>query len=705
MKNIIGLACLFFVGLLTYGQGGGSAPARGGAAHDGVVHDEVADNMLVYQRTVGGWPKHIGNEKIDYHKKLSPAEKAAFIDDAGMNDATIDNEATSKEIRYLVGAWHQTGNKGYLRAAEKGIRYLLTMQYRNGGFPQFYPDKSLYRGEITYNDNAMINALNVLDDVAGGVKGFDGVDAVLKEPAAGAVARGVGCILKTQIRVGGKLKAWCAQYDAVTLEPAKARSYELPSLSGNETVGIVEFLMRRPSPSAEIRLAVTSAVEWLQKVKIEGYEFAFVPDSAQPDGRDRVFRPAPGSVIWARFYDIQTDQPFFCGRDGVKKKTVAEIEHERRVGYGWYGGWARVLLDKEYPEWMQGLRGKAGVAAVKAGVAAVKAGAPVSPEGSVDDDAPIVISGTAYKAAKRTPLVIDRIVVDASGHGDFRSVQDAINSLPDNAPTPRHIFIRKGVYREKVFIGKDNIILEGEDKGSTILSIALARDTWRHEHKDDWGVATLNLRGSDITLQNLTIQNTYGFDSSDHRQGHQMALRSFETTRLIVVNCVLKAYGGDTVSPWNVSGGMFYFKDCVMEGGVDFYCPRGWAYAEGCRFVADNGPACIWHDGSADSDARTVLKDCSFSGYDGFKLGRYHRDAQFYLIDCSFGENMADQDIYLVPTDNTIRWGRRVYYYNCHKPGKEYAWYANNLDRAPGAPDPKTINPDWVFHGKWNPVK
>ncbi len=171
------------------------------------------------------------------------------------------------------------------------------------------------------------------------------------------------------------------------------------------------------------------------------------------------------------------------------------------------------------------------------------------------------------------------------------------------------------------------------------------------------------------------------------RTGHQMALRSFETTRLRVINCVLKAYGGDTVSPWNVGTGMFYFKDCIMEGGVDFYCPRGWAYAEGCQFIADDGSACIWHDGSVDADSKTVLVNCSFSGYDGFKLGRYHRDAQFYLIHCRFGGNMADQDIYLVPTTNVIRWGRRVYYYDCHKKGKEYGWYADNLASAPGGAD------------------
>jgi unsaturated rhamnogalacturonyl hydrolase len=314
------------------------------------------------------------------------------------------------------------------------------------------------------------------------------------------------------------------------------------------------------------------------------------------------------------------------------------------------------------------------------------------------------------------------IVVDASGHGDFTTIQDALNSLPVDADAPRHILIRNGIYHEKIFIEKNNLILEGEDKEKTILTFSLARDAWRCEHKDDWGVATLNLRGSDITLENLTICNSYGFDNTDNsiaipcaadslnhrkvvgREGHQMALRSFQTTRLKVENCILKAFGGDTVSPWNVTAGMFYFNNCQMEGGVDFYCPRGWAYAEHCSFVADNGPACIWHDGSADPDSKTVLKDCSFSGYDGFKLGRYHRDAQFYLIDCHFAANMADQDIYEVPTAQKPQWGHRVYYYNCDKQGRAYTWYANNLDKAPGAPDPRAITPDWVFKDKWHPT-
>ena len=216
--------------------------------------DYVADNMLLYQRNAGGWPKHIGEVKIDYTKKLSPAEKAGVMDDFARNDATIDNNATSKEIRYLVTAYKKWHNKSYLDAAEKGIRYLLKMQYSNGGFPQFYPDTSIYRSEITFNDNAMINALNVLWDVTHGINDFDVVDKSFINPSEKAIERGIDCILKTQIKVNGKLTVWCAQYDKHTLQPAKARAYELVSLSGLESVGIVEFLMKVQHPSKQIKL-------------------------------------------------------------------------------------------------------------------------------------------------------------------------------------------------------------------------------------------------------------------------------------------------------------------------------------------------------------------------------------------------------------------------------------------------------------------
>lgn len=310
------------------------------------------------------------------------------------------------------------------------------------------------------------------------------------------------------------------------------------------------------------------------------------------------------------------------------------------------------------------------------------------------------------------------IVVAQDGSGDFKSIQEAINSLPkEDNKAQRIITIKKGTYNEKLFIDKNFITLKGEDPANTIVTISLARDAWRCNNKDDYGVATINLRGSDIVLQNLSFLNSYGRDNTIDKEivcasepsgkktikpiAHQMALRSFGTSRLVVLNCIFRAWGGDTVSPWNTDEGMFYFKDCIMEGGVDFYCPRGWALAENCSFICHNDNAAIWHDGSKFEKSKTVLLNCKFSGDDGFKLGRYHRDAQFYLLNCSFPKNMADADIYQVQVPgNVLQWGRRVYYYNCKKEGGDYAWYKNNL---PADFNIANFNTTWVFDNRWEP--
>lgn len=320
------------------------------------LNDPVADNMLLYQRSNGGWPKHFqGDKKVDYKRVLTDDEKKELQSGyaAGI-DATIDNEATTKEIRYLAKAYKSTPNLAYLEAAKRGIAYLLKAQYDNGGWPQYFPDFSSYRSQVTYNDNAMVNVLNVLNDLLNKKNDLEVLGTDFDAQCSKAIQKGIDCILKTQLSQNGKHTAWCAQYNAKTLKPEMARKFELESLSGMESVAIVRFLMQVKEPSADIKEAVTSAVEWFNKVKITGYKFIDVPAPNEKSGRDRVLVPdSSGGVIWARFYDINTNEPFFSGRDSQRKKTVAEIENERRIGYAWYGTWPAKLLATEYPAWLQ----------------------------------------------------------------------------------------------------------------------------------------------------------------------------------------------------------------------------------------------------------------------------------------------------------------------------------------------------------------
>jgi PelA/Pel-15E family pectate lyase len=316
------------------------------------AYDTVAENMLLYQRSNGGWPKQFEKEKVDYKHVLSPLElselKAGY--ESGI-DATIDNSATTKEIRYLAKAYKRTADKRFLAAAERGVEYLLKAQYPNGGWPQYYPDFSSYRSQVTYNDNAMINVLNVLVDILEGNNDLGVINESFLKRCTLAMQKGIACILRTQVKQGEKLTAWCAQYDAKTLQPAKARAYELPSLSGQESVGIIRFLMRFENPGKEIIAAVQGGVEWLNKVKIVDYKFKEIVNPKTANGKDKALVPEPGNVTWARFYELDTNEPFFCGRNGEKKKKLEEVEFERRMGYAWYNETPAKLINEEYPKW------------------------------------------------------------------------------------------------------------------------------------------------------------------------------------------------------------------------------------------------------------------------------------------------------------------------------------------------------------------
>ena len=315
-----------------------------------LAQDSIAEKMLLIQRSNGGWPQPGGNP-INYKKALSESEKTKFLSEKNKLDATIDDQATTREIKYLMEAYDKTKNPAYLKAAENGVRYLLQAQNKAGGWPQFYPDSSGYHKHITYNDQAMINVLWVMKYTATGQQHFGPLKETLGLDAQKAVDKGIECILNTQFYQGNTLTVWCAQHDSKTLQPAKARAFELPSLSGNESVGILRFLMAVEQPSDAVKKAIHAGVAWLEKVNIKGFKVQDIADPNQPKGKDRVVVVDPNSVLWARFYDLKTNQPFFVGRDSQPKATLAEIENERRTGYAYYGTWPAKLIEVDYPKW------------------------------------------------------------------------------------------------------------------------------------------------------------------------------------------------------------------------------------------------------------------------------------------------------------------------------------------------------------------
>ena len=97
------------------------------------------------------------------------------------------------------------------------------------------------------------------------------------QQARASFDKGIGCILKTQIRVDGKPTVWCAQHDEHTFAPAPARAYELASFRGDEPASIVALLMSIPHPSPEIVAAVKGAVAWFETHAVKDIRVERVP--------------------------------------------------------------------------------------------------------------------------------------------------------------------------------------------------------------------------------------------------------------------------------------------------------------------------------------------------------------------------------------------------------------------------------------------
>jgi len=314
----------------------------------------VADSVLLYQRAAGGWPKN-----VDMARPLAPEERAAVVAARPLADSTIDNGATITQLRFLARIQTASGLARFKEAFLAGLEYLVAAQYPNGGWPQYFPLRADYSRRITFNDDAMVNVLELMENVSEGRGGMALVDAARRTRAAAALEKGVQVILASQIRVNGTLTAWCAQVDEVTLEPRIARTYEHPSISGKESVGIVRFLMSRQKPSAAVVAAVEGAVAWFRNVRIERLKVLDRPDPAQPGGLDRVVVSDPAAPpLWARFYEIGTNRPIYSGRDSVIRYSLAEIELERRVNYSWLGPYAAELLARDYPAWKAALGSK-----------------------------------------------------------------------------------------------------------------------------------------------------------------------------------------------------------------------------------------------------------------------------------------------------------------------------------------------------------
>ncbi len=315
---------------------------------------EIADNILLYQKTNGGWPKNYDMQAI-----LTDEQKNKLLKEKKAVNTTFDNSTTYTQVECLARVYTVTKIEKYKTACLKGIDFMLDAQYDNGGWPQYFPiEQKGYSKYITYNDDAMTGVLEVLKDIVDHDPAYSFVDDKEYKKVNTAYTKGLNCIITTQIKDKGVLNGWCQQYDDVTLQPAWARAFEPPSICNNESAGIVLFLMSIDHPSDAVINSVQHAVKWFEDSKIMGIR---VKTISAPEIKykfrlsktDRVVvEDASAPPIWTRYYELVTHRPLFCNRDSKVVYSLAEVDRERRDGYGWYTYEPQKVL-RAYPEWQK----------------------------------------------------------------------------------------------------------------------------------------------------------------------------------------------------------------------------------------------------------------------------------------------------------------------------------------------------------------
>lgn len=306
----------------------------------GINNAAEAEAVLSFQTPSGGWSK-----RTDMRSTRKPGQHYGSEPNYV---PTFDNDATSTQLQWLADFYPNAAPPQQLRIAqaiERGVALMLKAQYPNGGFAQSYPLRGKYHDAITLNDHAMYQLMQLLWQVAHDQR-FAMLPQSTKISAGAAFYHAVDWLLANQVIVNGKRTVWGAQHHPLTGEPVMARMYEQPSLVSSESAKILQLLLRYAPDYPGVAQSLADAAAWFRQTQ-------FTDKDRYRDAKGRLsLIDKPGSVMWARFYDLQTGQPVFFDRDGQTYPRISQVSLERQQGYGWYQSVAAEFL-AEYDKFTQ----------------------------------------------------------------------------------------------------------------------------------------------------------------------------------------------------------------------------------------------------------------------------------------------------------------------------------------------------------------
>ena len=241
----------------------------------------------------------------------------------------------------------------------------------------------------------------------------------------------------------------------------------------------------------------------------------------------------------------------------------------------------------------------------------------------------VAVSGT-WAQERRDTLVVSR-----DGTGDFRTLQEAVESARAFMDYTVTIYVKNGVYKEKVIVPSwvENIDIIGEDRDKTIITYD---DHANINKMGTFRTYTVKVEGSDITFKNLTIENNAA------QLGQAVALHT-EGDRLKFINCRILG-NQDTI----YTGAKFtrlYFKDCYIDGTTDFIFGPSTALFEDCIIHSKRNSYVTAASTPREAKYGYVFKHCKLTaepGVDKVYLGRPWRPYAYTLfIECELGKHIV----------------------------------------------------------------
>ena len=235
----------------------------------------------------------------------------------------------------------------------------------------------------------------------------------------------------------------------------------------------------------------------------------------------------------------------------------------------------------------------------------------------------------------------DTLFVARDGTAEFRNIDDAIEVCRAFMDYHKVVFVKRGVYKEKLIIPSwlDNIEIVGEDVDNTIITYddhANIRLEGTEKGMGTFRTYTLKIEGNDITLKNITIEN------NSARLGQAVALHT-EGDRLRFIGCRFLGHQ-DTIYTGK-AGTRLYFLNCYIEGTTDFIFGPSTAWFEGCVIKSKANSYVTAASTPRDIAYGYVFNHCRLTADEGVSrvyLGRPWRPYAYTLfMNCTMGSHIV----------------------------------------------------------------